>query len=225
MAASMIARPAKVIAVDGPSGSGKSSISRKSAEILDFDFLDTGAMYRSVTWFCQNKNLLDENDCMEQLNSNFSLTISINPKNDRVQVNNVDISHEIRMENITSKVSQYAALPSIRSYLVKQQRDIVANSVKGIVVEGRDIGSVVLPDADVKIFITASEEQRAKRRSKQNNQPAADVLVAQRVRDEKDSKRTVSPLVIPEGALILDNSELDFDQSVAKFIELSGHNK
>lgn len=221
----MIARPAKVIAVDGPSGSGKSSISRKSAEILDFDFLDTGAMYRSVTWFCQNKNLLDENDCMEQLNSNFSLTISINPKNDRVQVNNVDISHEIRMENITSKVSQYAALPSIRSYLVKQQRDIVANSVKGIVVEGRDIGSVVLPDADVKIFITASEEQRAKRRSKQNNQPAADVLVAQRVRDEKDSKRTVSPLVIPEGALILDNSELDFDQSVAKFIELSGHNK
>ena len=221
MNASNLTRPNMVIAVDGPSGSGKSSISKESANRLGFNFLDTGAMYRSVTWFCITENLDKEEMIIERINNkDFKLDISTDPLKDQVKVNDEDVSKIIREDEITSQVSHFAAMPKIRQFLVSKQRELVKASNSGIIVEGRDIGSVVLPEADLKIFITANDDVRAKRRSIQIDSNENDVLVAQRKRDLLDSSRKVSPLVIPDGAVILDNSDLDFEQSVDKFIEI-----
>ena len=210
-----------VIAVDGPSGSGKSSISKESANRLGFNFLDTGAMYRSVTWFCITENLNKEEMIIERINNkDFKLDISTDPLKDQVKVNDEDVSKIIREDEITSQVSHFAAMPKIRQFLVSKQRELVKASNSGIIVEGRDIGSIVLPEADFKIFITANDDVRAKRRAIQIDSNENDVLVAQRKRDLLDSSRKVSPLVIPDGAVILDNSDLDFEQSVEKFIEI-----
>ena len=221
MNASNLTRPNMVIAVDGPSGSGKSSISKESASRLGFNFLDTGAMYRSVTWFCVTENLIEEDLIIERINNkDFKLDISTDPLKDQVKVNDEDVSKIIREDEITSQVSHFAAMPKIRQFLVSKQRELVKASNSGIIVEGRDIGSVVLPEADFKIFITANDDVRAKRRAIQIDSNENDVLVAQRKRDLLDSSRKVSPLVIPDGAVILDNSDLDFEQSVEKFIEI-----
>ncbi len=221
MNASNLTRPNMVIAVDGPSGSGKSSISKESANRLGFNFLDTGAMYRSVTWFCVTENLDKEDLIIERINNEgFKLDISTDPLKDQVKVNDEDVSKIIREDEITSQVSHFAAMPKIRQFLVSKQRELVKASNSGIIVEGRDIGSVVLPEADFKIFITANDDVRAKRRAIQIDSNENDVLVAQRKRDLLDSSRKVSPLVIPDGAVILDNSDLDFGQSVEKFIEI-----
>ena len=221
MNASNLTRPNMVIAVDGPSGSGKSSISKESANRLGFNFLDTGAMYRSVTWFCVTENLIVEDLIIERINNkDFKLDISTDPLKDQVKVNDEDVSKIIREDEITSQVSHFAAMPKIRQFLVSKQRELVKASNSGIIVEGRDIGSVVLPEADFKIFITANDDVRAKRRAIQIDSNENDVLVAQRKRDLLDSSRKVSPLVIPDGAVILDNSDLDFGQSVEKFIDI-----
>ena len=221
MNASNLTRPNMVIAVDGPSGSGKSSISKESANRLGFNFLDTGAMYRSVTWFCITENLDKEDLIIERINNkDFKLDISTDPLKDQVKVNDEDVSKIIREDEITSQVSHFAAMPKIRQFLVSKQRELVKTSNSGIIVEGRDIGSVVLPEADFKIFITANDDVRAKRRAIQIDSNENDVLVAQRKRDLLDSSRKVSPLVIPDGAVILDNSDLDFEQSVEKFIDI-----
>jgi len=221
MSASNSTRPHVVIAVDGPSGSGKSSISKAAAEQLNYKFLDTGAMYRALTWFCLQEKLSDEDEIFENLiNHNFVLNISVDPRIDQVLVNESDITDVIRLDEVTTKVSFYAAMPKLRSYLVQRQQDLVENSDQGIVVEGRDIGSVVLPQADSKIYITASDEIRAKRRALQANADENKVLEAQKIRDNLDSNRKVSPLIVPEGAIILDNSTLNFEESVAAFIQI-----
>jgi len=221
MNASNLTRPNMVIAVDGPSGSGKSSISKESANRLGFNFLDTGAMYRSITWFCVIENLKEEQLIVNRIEKqDFQLEISIDPKKDQVRVNGNDITNIIREDEITSQVSFYAAMPGVRGLLVAKQRELVNTSDSGIIVEGRDIGSVVLPNANFKIFITANDDVRAKRRAMQIDSDENDVLVAQRKRDLLDSSRKVSPLVVPEGAVVLDNSDLDFEQSVLKFLEI-----
>jgi len=221
MSASNSTRPHVVIAVDGPSGSGKSSISKAAAEQLNYKFLDTGAMYRALTWFCLQEKLSDEDEIFENLiNHNFVLNISVDPRIDQVLVNESDITAVIRLDEVTTKVSFYAAMPKLRSYLVQRQQDLVENSDQGIVVEGRDIGSVVLPHADSKIYITASDEIRAKRRALQANADENKVFEAQKIRDNLDSNRKVSPLIVPEGAIILDNSTLNFEESVAAFIQI-----
>ena len=221
MSASNSTRPHVVIAVDGPSGSGKSSISKAAAEKLNYKFLDTGAMYRALTWFCLQEELFDENEIFENLiNHNFVLNISVDPRIDQVSVNESDITAVIRLDEVTNKVSFYAAMPKLRSYLVQRQQELVKNSEQGIVVEGRDIGSVVLPHADSKIYITASDEIRAKRRALQSNTDENEVLESQKIRDNLDSNRKISPLIIPDGAIILDNSTLNFEESVAAFIQI-----
>lgn len=221
MSASNSTRPHVVIAVDGPSGSGKSSISKAAAEKLNYNFLDTGAMYRALTWFCLQEKLSDENEIFENLiNHNFVLNISVDPRIDQVLVNESDITAVIRLDEVTTKVSFYAAMPKLRSYLVQRQQELVKNSEQGIVVEGRDIGSVVLPHADSKIYITASDEIRAKRRALQSNTDESEVLESQKIRDNLDSNRKISPLIIPDGAIILDNSTLNFEESVAAFIQI-----
>jgi cytidylate kinase len=221
MNASTLTRPNMVIAVDGPSGSGKSSISKESAHRLGLNFLDTGAMYRSITWFCVSENISDEEAIIKKISQkDFILNISLNPTINLVQVNGNDITNIIREDQITSQVSFFAAMTGVRKILVSKQRQLVEGSKGGIIVEGRDIGSVVLPDANFKIFITARDDVRAKRRALQLDSNEKDVLIAQRQRDSLDSNRKVSPLVVPEGAVVLDNSDLDFEQSVERFIEI-----
>lgn len=221
MNASNSTRSHLVVAVDGPSGSGKSSISKKSAEKMGLSFLDTGAMYRALTWFCLKNKLNDEDQIQPKLIKDiFDLWISIEPTVEKVLVNDEDITGPIRENMVTTNVSKYAAMSKVREFLVKKQRELVELSGSRIVVEGRDIGSVVLPNADFKIYITASDEARAKRRAIQTNADEKLVLEAQKIRDSLDTNRSVSPLVIPKNAVVLDNSNLDFDQSVDRFIQI-----
>jgi cytidylate kinase len=188
---------------------------------MGLSFLDTGAMYRALTWFCLKNKLNDEGQIHPKLiKEYFDMWISIDPTVEKVVVNNEDITREIREDLVTTNVSKYAAMSKVREFLVKKQRELVELSGHRIVVEGRDIGSVVLPKADFKIYITASDEARAKRRAVQTNADEKLVLQAQKIRDSLDTNRSVSPLIIPENAVMLDNSNLDFDQSVARFIQI-----
>ena len=221
MNASNATRQKLVIAVDGPSGSGKSSISREAAKRLGFNFLDTGAMYRMITLFLSRKNVKDDEEIEIVLaNDDINFDISTNPTEIMFKLNGEDVSKIIRTEEVTRNVSFYSALQLVRNFLLEKQRFIINNSNDSIVVEGRDIGSVVVPNADLKIFITASEKARAERRAKELNLDVAQVLNDQKIRDQKDSSRKISPLIKLEDSMELDTSQLSFDQSVEKFIEL-----
>ena len=221
MNASNATRQKLIIAVDGPSGSGKSSISREAAKRLGFNFLDTGAMYRMITLFLSRKNVkTDEEIAIVFANDDINFEISTNPTEVMFKLNGEDVSKIIRTEEVTRNVSFYSALQLVRNFLLEKQRFIIMNSNDSIVVEGRDIGSVVVPNADLKIFITASEKARAERRAKELNLDVAQVLNDQKIRDQKDSSRKISPLIKLEDSMELDTSQLSFDQSVEKFIEL-----
>lgn len=221
MNASNATRQKLVVAVDGPSGSGKSSISREAAKRLGFNFLDTGAMYRMITLFLSRKNVkTDEEIAIVFANDDINFEISTNPTEVMFKLNGEDVSKIIRTEEVTRNVSFYSALQLVRNFLLEKQRFIIMNSNDSIVVEGRDIGSVVVPNADLKIFITASEKARAERRAKELNLDVAQVLNDQKIRDQKDSSRKISPLIKLEDSMELDTSQLSFDQSVEKFIEL-----
>ncbi len=221
MNASNSTRQKLVIAVDGPSGSGKSSVSREAARRLGFNFLDTGAMYRMITLFLSRKNINNVKEIELSLRNNeIEFEISTNPTDIMFKLNGEDVSKVIRTEAVTRNVSFYSALQLVRNYLLEKQRFIISNSSNSIVVEGRDIGSVVVPNADLKIFVTASEKARAERRAKELNMDISQVLIDQKIRDEKDSSRKISPLLKLEDAIELDTSLLTFDESVEKFIEL-----
>lgn len=221
MNASNTTRQKLVIAVDGPSGSGKSSVSREAARRLGFNFLDTGAMYRMITLFLSRKNINNVKEIELSLRNNeIEFEISTNPTDIMFKLNGEDVSKVIRTEAVTRNVSFYSSLQLVRNFLLEKQRIIISNSSNSIVVEGRDIGSVVVPNADLKIFITASEKARAERRAKELNMDISQVLNDQKIRDEKDSSRKISPLLKLEDAIELDTSLLTFDESVEKFIEL-----
>ena len=215
MNASNATRQKLVVAVDGPSGSGKSSISREAARRLGFNFLDTGAMYRMITYYLSSNGI---ENAISTKEINFG--VSINPEEVQFKLNGEDVSKIIRTELISKKVSYYASLRKVRNFLVGKQRNLINESSKSIVIEGRDIGSVVIPDADLKIYVTASEEIRALRRSKELNSSMEQVLIDQKIRDEKDSKREISPLIKPDDSIELDTSSLTFEESVNIFIGL-----
>jgi len=221
MNASNATRQKLVIAVDGPSGSGKSSISREAARRLGFNFLDTGAMYRMITYYLSNNGIVNESEIENALSTKkIDFGVSINPDEVQFKLNGEDVSKIIRTELISKKVSYYASLRQVRNFLVSKQRKLINESSKSIVIEGRDIGSVVIPNADLKIYVTASEEIRALRRSKELNSSIEQVLIDQKIRDEKDSKREISPLIKPEDSIELDTSSLTFEESVNSFIGL-----
>ncbi|MEY2827317.1 MAG: hypothetical protein RLZZ183_436 [Actinomycetota bacterium] len=221
MNASNATRQKLVIAVDGPSGSGKSSISREAARRLGFNFLDTGAMYRMITYYLSSNGIENESEIENAISTKeINFGVSINPEEVQFTLNGEDVSKIIRSELISKKVSYYASLRKVRNFLVGKQRNLINESSKSIVIEGRDIGSVVIPDADLKIYVTASEEIRALRRSKELNSSMEQVLIDQKIRDEKDSKREISPLIKPDDSIELDTSSLTFEESVNSFIGL-----
>jgi cytidylate kinase len=214
-----------VIAIDGPAGTGKSSVSRGLARSLGARYLDTGAMYRIVTLAVLRAGI-DLSDILgiEVATADVPLSVGYDPNEDRAYLDAEDVSAEIRGDAVTKAVSAVSAVPAVRARLVGLQRELAAGP-DSVVVEGRDIGTVVLPDADVKIFLTASAEVRAQRRNKQNVASGlADdykaVLADVKRRDHLDSTRTVSPLRAADDALVVDTSYTTESAVVKRLSEL-----
>ncbi|HWY01474.1 MAG TPA: (d)CMP kinase [Mycobacterium sp.] len=214
-----------VVAIDGPAGTGKSSVSRGLARALGARYLDTGAMYRIVTLAVLRAGVGPEDaDAVEEIASKVQLSVSYDPDGISCYLAGEDVSTEIRGDEVTGAVSAVSSVPTVRTRLVELQR-AMATGPGNVVVEGRDIGTVVLPDAPVKIFLTASAETRARRRNDQNVAAGlADdyegVLADVRRRDHLDSTRPVSPLRAASDAVIVDTRDMTEAQVIAHLLEL-----
>ena len=216
MPALRIGRPL-VVAIDGPSGSGKSSVSKEVARRLRLAYLDTGAMYRALTWFCVNEGIdLDDAAAVEQAARDLVLELSTSPLEEYVRVDGVDVTDAIREPAISSAVSAVATTLGARTELIRRQRELIEKHHRRMVVEGRDITTVVAPGAEVRMLLTASEEARMRRRGIQlGGTQNAEQLAAQVThRDAKDSS-VVNFTKAASGVVTLDSSDLDFDQTVA----------
>jgi cytidylate kinase len=213
-----------VVAVDGPAGTGKSSVSRGLARALNAHYLDTGAMYRIVTLSMLRADIdITDPESIAAV-ADVPLSVGYDPNVDRAYLGGEDVSDEIRGDEVTKAVSAVSAVPEVRTRLVAMQRELASGS-DSVVVEGRDIGTVVLPDADVKIFLTASAETRARRRNDQNVAAGLPdeyeaVLADVRRRDHLDSTRAVSPLRPAEDAVIVDTSDMTEAEVVAHLLQL-----
>ena len=207
-----------VVAIDGPSGSGKSSTSRKLAARAGWNYLDTGALYRGVTWLALNKKLTEATEILIAL-KNEPLFFNPNPVEPILKCGKFDITKEIRSELVTENVSAISALPEIRQELVKIQQEIIANSKTGIVVEGRDIGTVVAPNAQLKVFLTADLDARANRRETEIGTDK-DLKQSLANRDEKDSTRKISPLEPALDAYLLDSTAISLEETVENIWEV-----
>jgi len=214
-----------VVAVDGPAGTGKSSVSRGLARTLRARYLDTGAMYRIVTLAALRAGI-DPADqaAVGAAAAGVKLSVGFDPDEDRSYLDGEDVSSEIRGDEVTRAVSAVSSVPAVRTRLVKLQRTL-AEGPGSVVVEGRDIGTVVLPRADVKIFLTASAETRARRRNDQNVAAGLPddyegVLADVRRRDHLDSTRAVSPLRAASDAVVVDTSAMTESEVIAHLLQL-----
>jgi cytidylate kinase len=213
-----VLRPGKslVVAIDGPSGSGKSSVSKEVARRLRLAYLDTGAMYRALTWFCLDSGTdLDDAAAVEAAAENPPLEISTTPLEDFVRVGGTDVTLAIREPSISAAVSAVATTLGARTELIRRQRELIEKHHRRMVVEGRDITTVVAPHAEVRMLLTASEEARLRRRGIQlGGSQSAEQLAAQVTqRDAKDST-VVNFTRAADGVVTLDSSELDFAETV-----------
>ena len=211
-----------IIAIDGPAGSGKSTVAKEVAKMLGFHYLDTGAMYRSIAWLALERGIsLDDDEAVAQLARTETVVFSHeegNPLPSGVAIAGHDITLEIRTPRIDKAVSPVSAIPAVREALTQQQRAIAAS--ENIVMEGRDIGTVVFPEAELKIFVTASAEVRARRRfdeltAKGQQVDFGEILRNVQERDYIDSHRAVAPLRQAPDALLLDNSSLTIAEQKA----------
>jgi cytidylate kinase len=211
-----------VVAVDGPAGSGKSSVSNAVARRLGFAYLDTGAAYRAVAWYVLERKLdpTDETQVVDAL-ADFDYRIGTEPAGYHVRVGEHDVTEAIRDPRVTAVVSPIARVAEVRTFLTEIFRTIIRQTERpGIVVEGRDITTVVAPDADVRILLTATEEARMARRSAElSNFSATDVGEQLRSRDRADS-RVVDFMNAAEGVTTVDSTELDFEQTVDAVVDV-----
>jgi CMP/dCMP kinase len=225
--AARTAPAAVIIAIDGPSGTGKSSTSKAVAAQLGLSYLDTGAQYRAITWWMIGNGVdVDDPAAVANAADKPALVSGTDPAAPTITVDGVDVSGPIRTQEVTAAVSAVSAVPEVRARLVALQRAAVRAARDGIVVEGRDIGTTVLPDAPVKIFLTASAEARAGRRISQRGIPVQpDGLDAEAAalaaRDHADSTRAVAPLKPAEDAVHLDTTTMDFSEQVRFIVELA----
>jgi cytidylate kinase len=218
--------PGLVVAVDGPGGSGKSTVAKAVARRLGLRYLDTGAMYRAVTQLALERRIdLEDPEAVAELAERAVLTPGTDPDNPSIAVNEVRVDAEIRTRAVTNAVSAVSAVAAVRRRLVARQRQLIAEAVEsagGIVVEGRDIGLVVAPDAPVKVFLTASTEVRALRRSRELGEKGVDdvarTLAELGRRDELDSTRKVDPLQAAPDAIVVDSSGMSVDEVVEEVL-------
>ena len=213
------------ITLDGPSGTGKSSVARDVARRLGATYLDTGAMYRAATVAVLDAGVsLDDKVAVARAVSQAAIEVGTSAHREKVTVDGVDVRERIRGAEVTRAVSPVSAVPAVRRLLVARQRELVA-AADSVVVEGRDIGTVVLPDATLKIYLTASPDVRAQRRAAQLEVTAPDKIAALaqdlRRRDEHDSRRADSPLRPAEDAIVVDSTDLDRGAVVERILELA----
>lgn len=207
----------RVIAIDGPAGSGKSTVARAVAERLGLDYLDTGAMYRSVA-FSVLSAAGDPDDLEFAAKAARAMELSVD--DDRVVVNGIDATLQIRGPEVTRAVSAVAANPQVRRELVSRQREWIERRGGGVL-EGRDIGTVVFPDAELKVYLTADAEVRAQRRAKEVTDLDYRTIAADLCRrDTVDSNRDVAPLTEAEDAVIIDTSKLTVEEVVDRIVDL-----
>jgi cytidylate kinase len=208
-----------VIAIDGPSGAGKSTVAQRVAKQLGYRYLDTGAMYRAITWLALHEHAdLDDPTALGALAQDTELQMTTQPGPARVQVTGIDVTAAIRGADVTAAVSRVSAVPAVRAALVRRQRALIGDG--GVVVEGRDIGSTVVPDAFVKVFLTAEEGARASRRAQETADAAASTRVAMARRDALDAGRAASPLRRAEDAVVIDSTDLSADDVVDRVVQL-----
>ncbi len=213
------------IAIDGPAGAGKSTIAKIVAENLGFTYIDTGAMYRAVTYKAINENIeLNNAEALESMLLKTVIDLKPSKSGQLVFLDGKDVTNLIRSNEVTANVSQVSAHPNIREILVKKQQELASNG--GIVMDGRDIATHVLTEAELKIFMSASVEERAKRRFIDNEKRGIpsnmDTLIQEiSLRDKLDSEREASPLVQAEDAIYLDTTELSIEQAADAILKLA----
>ncbi len=211
------------IAIDGPSGAGKSTLSRKLAAEIGFVYVDTGAMYRTIgLYVLRNEIKPDDSDAVTAVLKNIDVSLGFIDGEQHVYLNGEDVSSEIRLHEVSQYASLVSAIPAVRQFLFEMQQKLAAEN--NVIMDGRDIGTVVLPNAELKIFLTASAEDRANRRYKElisrgqevdYEQILADVVQ----RDEQDMNREVAPLKPADDSVILDTSGFEFEQSLALLLK------
>ncbi|GAB2692544.1 (d)CMP kinase [Paenibacillus thermoaerophilus] len=212
------------IAIDGPAGAGKSTVARRVAEALGFVYVDTGAMYRAVTWNCLERGCdPDEDENVAKLARQCDIRLRPGENGQEVWVNGRNVTEEIRSAEVTSNVSRIAQNREVRELLADMQRRMAAEG--GVVMDGRDIGTTVLPDAPVKVFLTASPRARAERRflELKDKRPSLTVEELEKEiaeRDRMDSEREVSPLVQAPDAVRIDSTNLKLEEVIGKILEL-----
>ena len=216
-------------ALDGPAGAGQSSIAKRAAKALDFIYVDTGALYRTIGLAATRKGVEPKPSAeVEKLLSEITVDLTFNDKGEQiVLLDGEDVSGLIRTPEASMMASKISAVPSVRAYLLDLQRNMAKSH--NVIMDGRDIGTVVLPDAKVKIFLTASPEARAQRRYKELCEKGMDVKYEDILndvitRDYNDSHRETAPLKPAEGCVMVDTTELDFEQSVEKIISVIKEN-
>lgn len=217
------------VALDGPAGAGKSSIAKKAAKALDYIYIDTGALYRTIGLAAARRNVepIPSNE-VEKLLSEIQVDLTFNEQGEQiVLLDNEDVSGLIRTPEASMMASKISAIPAVRAYLLDLQRNMAKS--QNVIMDGRDIGTVVLPDAQVKIFLTASPEVRAERRYKElvekgMNVNYDDILNDVIERDYNDTHRETAPLKPADGCIIVNTTDIDFEQSVEKIISVIKEN-
>lgn len=211
-----------VVAIDGPAGSGKSSVSRAAARVLGFDYQDTGAAYRAIAWSALDRGV-DTKDASSVFASldGFDYRLGTDPDGYSVRVDGADVTEAIREPRVTNVVSDIARIPEVRVFLVELFRRVIRDTDRpGIITEGRDITTVVAPDGDVRILLTASEAARMGRRSAEIAGQSAEVTAQQLSARDKRDLRVVDFLNAADGVTTLDSTDLDFDQTVQAVVDL-----
>jgi len=212
-----------VITVDGPSGSGKGTISHAVARELGFHFLDSGALYRLLAYAAQQRGIaLDEEPVLAKLAGELDIRFPADGETDAVLLDGQNVGGDIRTEAAGAGASKVAALPAVRAALLQRQRDF--RQAPGLVADGRDMGTVVFPDAEAKFFLTASAQERARRRFNQlkekgKESPFEEILADIEARDERDSSRSVAPLKPAEDALHIDTTSLDIPTTIERVLD------
>lgn len=213
------------IAIDGPSGAGKSTISRKAAEIFGFIYVDTGAIYRTIGLASKIRGIsLDDKAAVMEMLTKLNIELKYNESGEQhMYLDGKDVSRDIRLPEVSMLASKVSAIPEVRNFLVDMQRDMAKKY--DVIMDGRDIGTVILPDADLKIFLTADVNDRAQRRYEELRTKGMlktfdEVLAEMKQRDEQDTLRAAAPLKAAEDAVMLDTSGNTLEQSIAEVCRL-----